>query len=43
MQTHCAVWYNTVYGYWTSVTGALATWAILASVAAADKEVGGDG
>jgi hypothetical protein len=30
MQTHWAVWYYEVYGYWTSVTGALATWAIIA-------------
>jgi nucleoside phosphorylase len=30
MQTHWAVWYYEVYGYWTSVTGALATWAIVA-------------
>jgi nucleoside phosphorylase len=28
-----AVWYYDVYGYWTSVTGALATWGILAGLA----------
>jgi hypothetical protein len=32
MQTHWAVWYYEVYGYWTSVTGALATWAIIAGL-----------
>jgi nucleoside phosphorylase len=32
MQTHWAVWYYEVYGYWTSVTGALATWAIVAGL-----------
>lgn len=32
MQTHWAVWYYEVYGYWTSVTGALATWGILAGI-----------
>lgn len=32
MQTHWAVWYYEVYGYWTSVTGALATWAIVAGI-----------
>ncbi len=32
MQTHWAVWYYEIYGYWTSVTGALATWAILAGL-----------
>jgi hypothetical protein len=34
MQTHWAVWYYSVYGYWTSVTGALATWAIIAGLSA---------
>jgi hypothetical protein len=29
MQTHWAVWYYVTYGYWTSVMGALATWAII--------------
>jgi nucleoside phosphorylase len=33
MQTHWAVWYYEAYGYWTSVTGALATWAIVAGLA----------
>ncbi len=32
MQAHWAVWYYEVYGYWTSVTGALATWAIVAGL-----------
>jgi nucleoside phosphorylase len=32
MQTHWAVWYYEAYGYWTSVTGALATWGILAGI-----------
>lgn len=32
LQTHWAVWYYEIYGYWTSVTGALATWAILAGL-----------
>jgi len=32
MQAHWAVWYYEVYGYWTSVTGALATWAIIAGL-----------
>jgi nucleoside phosphorylase len=32
MQAHWAVWYYEVYGYWTSVCGALATWAILAGL-----------
>jgi nucleoside phosphorylase len=30
MQAHWAVWYYEQYGYWTSVMGALATWAIIA-------------
>lgn len=32
MQRHWAVWYYEKYGYWTSVCGALATWAILAGI-----------
>jgi nucleoside phosphorylase len=32
MQTHWAVWYYATYGYWTSVTGALAAWAIIAGL-----------
>jgi hypothetical protein len=32
MQAHWAVWYYEVYGYWTSVMGALATWAIVAGL-----------
>jgi len=32
MQTHWAVWYYETYGYWTSVTGALAAWAIIAGL-----------
>lgn len=32
MQTHWAVWYYEAFGYWTSVTGALATWAIVAGL-----------
>ena len=32
MQTHWAVWYYEAYGYWTSVMGALATWAIIAGL-----------
>lgn len=32
MQSHWAVWYYETYGYWTSVTGALATWAIIAGL-----------
>jgi nucleoside phosphorylase len=38
MQAHWAVWYYEAFGYWTSVTGALATWAIVAGV---DDEGGG--
>ncbi|GJM15552.1 MAG: hypothetical protein DHS20C13_08790 [Thermodesulfobacteriota bacterium] len=30
MQIHWAVWYYEKYGYWTSVNGALACWAIIA-------------
>lgn len=30
MQAHWAVWYYEVYGYWTSVNSALATWAVIA-------------
>jgi nucleoside phosphorylase len=37
MQAHWAVWYYQVYGYWTSVMGALATWAIIAGL----NEAGG--
>jgi len=33
MQTHWAVWYYEKYGYWTSVSGALATWALCAAEA----------
>ena len=33
MQTLWAVWYYEAFGYWTSVTGALATWAIVAGMA----------
>jgi nucleoside phosphorylase len=32
MQAHWAVWYYEAYGYWTSVMGALATWAIVAGL-----------
>jgi hypothetical protein len=38
MQAHWAVWYYEAFGYWTSVTGALTTWAIIAGV---DDEGGG--
>ena len=41
MQTHWAVWYYEAYGYWTSVTGALATWAIIAGVS--DRQSPGGG
>lgn len=34
MQAHWAVWYYETYGYWTSVTGALTTWAIIAGLSA---------
>jgi hypothetical protein len=30
MQAHWAVWYYEVYGYWTSVNSAIATWAMIA-------------
>ncbi len=33
MQTLWAVWYYEAFGYWTSVMGALATWAIVAGLA----------
>lgn len=36
MQVHWAVWYYESYGYWTSVSGALATWAIIAGVDGSD-------
>jgi nucleoside phosphorylase len=29
MQIHWAVWYYAVFGYWTSVAGALATWGLI--------------
>ncbi len=32
MQAHWAVWYYEKYGYWTSVNGALACWAIIAGL-----------
>jgi hypothetical protein len=32
MQVHWAVWYYEQYGYWTSISGALATWAIIAGL-----------
>ena len=32
MQTHWAVWYYEKYGYWTSVNGALACWAVIAGL-----------
>ncbi len=32
LQTEYAVWYYKKYGYWTSVMGALATWAIVAGL-----------
>jgi hypothetical protein len=32
MQVHWAVWYYEIYGYWTSISGALATWAIIAGL-----------
>ncbi|MGH2771017.1 MAG: hypothetical protein ACRDJF_10940, partial [Actinomycetota bacterium] len=41
MQTHWAVWYYEAYGYWTSVTGALATWAIIAGLQPAADRPGG--
>jgi hypothetical protein len=51
MQAHWAVWYYEAYGYWTSVTGALTTWAILAGLDdqangganAGNRDVGGEG
>ena len=33
LQTMWAVWYYETYGYWTSVNGALACWAVLAGLA----------
>jgi nucleoside phosphorylase len=32
MQVHWAAWYYEVYGYWTSICGALTTWAIIAGL-----------
>jgi nucleoside phosphorylase len=32
MQIHWAVWYYAVFGYWTSVAGALATWGLIAGL-----------
>lgn len=32
MQTHWAVWYYEKYGYWASVNGALACWAVIAGL-----------
>jgi nucleoside phosphorylase len=32
MQIHWAVWYYEVFGYWTSVAGALAAWGIIAGL-----------
>jgi hypothetical protein len=32
MQTHWAVWYYENYGYWASVNGALACWAVIAGL-----------
>uniref|UniRef100_A0A486XUQ1 Uncharacterized protein n=1 Tax=Rheinheimera sp. BAL341 TaxID=1708203 RepID=A0A486XUQ1_9GAMM len=32
MQVHWAVWYYEVFGYWTSINGALATWAVIAGL-----------
>jgi nucleoside phosphorylase len=32
VQTMWAVWYYETYGYWTSINGALATWAIVAGI-----------
>lgn len=32
MQVHWAAWYYELYGYWTSICGALATWSILAGL-----------
>jgi hypothetical protein len=32
MQAHWAVWYYEKYGYWTSVNGALACWAVIAGL-----------
>ena len=45
MQTHWAVWYYEAYGYWTSVTGALATWAIVTGLdpGSPDGDGGGPG
>ena len=30
MQAHWTAWYYEAYGYWTSVAGAIASWAIVA-------------
>jgi nucleoside phosphorylase len=35
MQIHWAVWFYEAFGYWTSVSGALATWGIVAGLDAA--------
>ncbi len=32
MQVHWALWYYTVFGYWTSVAGALASWGVIAGL-----------
>ena len=32
MQIHWAVWFYEVFGYWTSVSGALATWGVIAGL-----------
>ena len=32
MQIHWAVWFYEAFGYWTSVSGALATWGIVAGL-----------
>jgi len=32
MRVHWAVWYYENYGYWTSVTGALTTWSVIAGL-----------
>lgn len=32
MQAHWAVWYYETYGYWTSVSSSIATWAVIAGL-----------
>ena len=38
MQIHWAVWYYEVFGYWTSVAGALATWGIIAGLEGVNQD-----